>query len=69
MHPSKIILVAIDMAGYAVVFNLKGRFLVAQYNFKGPVGAAEFSQDGKVFVVTQAHGFFVYKCPPFWRTF
>lgn len=29
IHPKGIIIIAIDMAGYAVVFNLKGMFQVA----------------------------------------
>lgn len=62
-------MIAIDMAGYAVVFNLKAMFLVAEFNFKAPVSSASFSEDGKLFAVTQAHGFYVYQCPSFWRTF
>lgn len=69
MHPQGVILVAIDMVGYAVVFNVKGMFQVAQFNFKGSVSSASFSEDGNLFCVTQAHGFLVYECPSFWRTF
>lgn len=29
IHPQGIIIVAVDLAGYAVVFNLKGMFIVA----------------------------------------
>jgi hypothetical protein len=29
IHPKGVILIAIDMAGYAIVFNLKGMFQVA----------------------------------------
>lgn len=69
IHPKGVIMIAIDMAGYAVVFNLKAMFQVAEFNFKGAVSSASFSEDGKLFVITQAHGFFVYECPSFWRTF
>lgn len=69
IHPKGVIIIAIDMAGYAVVFNLKGMFQVAEFNFKGTVSSAHFSEDGKLFCVTQAHGFLVYECPSFWRTF
>jgi len=69
IHPQGVILVAIDMAGYAIVFNLKGMFQVAEFNFKGTVSSATFSDDGKIFCITQAHGFMVYECPSFWRTF
>lgn len=69
IHPQGVILVAIDMAGYAVVFNLKGMFTVAEFNFKGAVSSASFSDDGKLFSITQNHGFAVYECPSFWRTF
>lgn len=69
LHPTGTILVAIDMAGFAVVFNCKGMFTVAEFNFKGPVSSASFSEDGKLFVITQNHGFCVYQCPSFWRTF
>lgn len=69
MHPQGVIMIAIDMVGYAVVFNVKAMFLVAEFNFKAPVSSAAFSEDGKLFVVTQAHGFCVYQCPSFWRTF
>lgn len=41
------------MAGYAVVFNLKGMFIIAEYNFKGLVIAAQFSPDGKLFAIAQ----------------
>jgi hypothetical protein len=41
-----IILIAIDKAGYAVIFNLKGYFTIAEFNFKGVVITAQFSQDG-----------------------
>ena len=43
MHPQGVILVAIDMVGYAVVFNVKGMFQVAEFNFKGSVSSALFS--------------------------
>jgi hypothetical protein len=43
MHPSGVIIIAIDMVGYAVVFNLKGMFQVAEFNFKGTVSSADFS--------------------------
>lgn len=69
IHPQGVILVAIDMVGYAIVFNLKGMFQVAEFNFKGTVSSASFSDDGKIFCITQAHGFMVYECPSFWRTF
>lgn len=69
VHPTGVILVAVDLAGYAIVFNLKGMFTIAEYNFKAPVSTALFSDDGKLFCVTQSHGFLVYECPSFWRTF
>lgn len=69
IHPNGIIIVAIDIVGYAVVFNVKGMFQVAEFNFKGNVSTAGFSEDGNLFAVTQAHGFYVYQCPSFWRTF
>lgn len=43
ISPDGVILVAIDMAGYAVVFNLKGSFVVAEFNFKGVISMATFS--------------------------
>jgi hypothetical protein len=43
IHPKGVILVAIDMAGYGIVFNLKGMFQVAEFNFKGTVSSASFS--------------------------
>lgn len=67
--PDGVLLVAIDLAGYAVVFNLKGNFVVAEFNFKGPVNCAEFSSDGKLFAIAQNNGFFVYETPSYWRTF
>jgi hypothetical protein len=69
VHPKKIIMIVIDVVGYAVVYNLKGRFVIAEYNFKGVVGSAEFGEDGGLFVITQMHGFMVYKCPSVWKTF
>ena len=60
IHPSGVIMVAIDIVGYAIVFNLKGMFTIAEYNFKGSVTTAAFSDDGKLFAVVQAHGFMVY---------
>ena len=69
IHPIGSIVVAIDLAGYAVVFNIKGMFQVSEFNFKGNVSSASFSEDGKLFAVTQTHGFYVYQCPSFWRTF
>ena len=60
LHPSGIIMVAIDIVGYAIVFNIKGMFTIAEHNFKSSVSTASFSDDGKLFCVTQAHGFSVY---------
>lgn len=69
IDPTGTIMVAVDMAGFGLVWNLKGMFLVAEYNWKGVVSTAQFSQDGRLFAVTQNHGFQVYQCPSFWRTF
>lgn len=43
IHPQGVIMIAIDMAGYCVVFNLKAMFQVAEFNFKGAVSSATFS--------------------------
>ena len=69
ISPNGIVLIAIDMAGYAVIFNLKGNFVVGEFNFKGSANCAEYSEDGKLFAIAQNHGFYVYEAPPFWRTF
>jgi hypothetical protein len=53
-------MVAIDMAGRAVVFNLKGRFIIAEYNFKALVSIAKFSADGQLFAIGYDNGFTVY---------
>jgi hypothetical protein len=44
-------------------------FQVAEFNFKGSVASAVFSEDGRLFAVAQGQGFMVYECPSFWRTF
>ena len=67
--PDGVLLIAIDLAGYAVVFNLKGNFIVAEFNFKGNVNCAEFSNDGRLFAIAQNNGFCVYEAPSHWRTF
>ncbi len=57
------------MTGHAIVFNLKGNFIIAEFNFKNVVRIATFSKDGKLFAIAQDHGFSVYECPPLYRTF
>lgn len=61
--------IAIDKAGYSVIFNLKGYFIIAEFNFKGIVISSQFSADGELFGIAQEHGFIVYRSPSLYRTF
>lgn len=52
-----------------MIFNLKGYFTVAEFNFKAVVITAQFSADGELFAIAQDHGFIVYRSPSLYRTF
>ncbi len=69
ISPNGVVLIAIDKAGFAVIFNLKGSFSIAEFNFKGVVITAQFSKDGELFAIAQDHGFIVYRAPGLYRTF
>ena len=69
VSPNGIVMIAIDKAGYAVIFNLKGYFIIAEFNFKGVVIAAQFSADGELLAIAQDHVFIVYRSPCLFRTF
>jgi len=53
ISPNGVVLIAVDKAGYAVIFNLKGYFTIAEFNFKGVVITAQFSPDGELFAIAQ----------------
>lgn len=46
-------MIVIDKAGHAIVFNLKGQFVIAEFNFKAPVIMAQFSPDSCLFAIAQ----------------
>ncbi len=69
VSPNSTLLVAIDYAGHAILFNLHGQFVVGEFNFKGPVKCATFSCDGRLLAVGQNQGFSVYECNGVYRTF
>ena len=60
ISPNKTLIVAIDYAGHAILFNLYGNFVVGEFNFKGPVKCATFSLDGRLLAIGQNQGFSVY---------
>jgi periodic tryptophan protein 2 len=62
-------MVAVDREGMSVLYNLKGEFVIAHFNFKAPVKALCFSPDGKLLAVGIDRGFRIYESPPFLRTF
>ena len=45
--PDNLLLLAIDADGRCLVINKKRRALLHRFSFKGPVGAARFSPDGR----------------------
>lgn len=53
----------------AILYNLRGEFIIAHFNFKGPVQGICFSPDGKLLAVGIDRGFRVYEAPPFLRSF
>lgn len=62
-------IIAVDIVGYAVVYNLKGNFVIAEYNFKDFVRDIGYSSDGKLVYVLTGNGFVVYEAPGYWRSF
>ena len=60
ISPAATTLIAFDFAGHATIFNIKGNFIIGEFNFKGPVRRAVFSPDGKMLAVGQEQGFSVY---------
>ncbi len=64
-----VLLVAVDRTGMAVVFNLRGNFMVAEFNFKAQVASMAFSHDDQLFAVAMQTGFVVYEAPSYYRTF
>lgn len=69
VSPNQTLIIAIDFAGHATLFNLHGNFVVGEFNFKGPVKCAAFSPNGKLLAVGQNQGFSVYECNGVYRTF
>jgi len=69
ISPNRIILIAIDYAGHATIFNLQGNFIIGEFNFKGPVRTAVFSSDGVLLGIGQEQGFTVYECRSVYRCF
>ena len=47
VSPDGILLLAIDEQGRSLLINKKRRALLHHISFKGPVGAAKFSPDGR----------------------
>lgn len=39
-------MITIDVTGHAIIYNLKGRFIIGEFNFKGNVRVAVFSKKG-----------------------
>ena len=62
-------MIAVDIVGYAVVYNLKGNFIIAEYNFKDYVRDIGYSDDGKLVYTLTGQGFTVYEAPGYWRNF
>ncbi len=53
ISPNGVTLIAIDYTGHATIFNMQGNFVVGEFNFKGPVRTATFSEDGKLLGIGQ----------------
>lgn len=69
ISPSAVVMVSIDVSGHSVIFNLKGNFIIAEFQFPSIVSLAKFSTDGKLFAIGYDHGFIVYESPSVYRTF
>lgn len=53
VSPNGVTMIAIDYAGHATIFNLQGNFVIGEFNFKGPVRTATFSEDGRLLGIGQ----------------
>lgn len=69
MDPKGVVLVVIDLAGYGLVWNIKGEFSVGEFHFPGLVRCVTWSQEGKLLAVGIGRGFYLYEAPPCWRSF
>ena len=69
LSPDGTLLIAIDFSGHSTLFNLPGDFVIGEFNFKGSVRCATFSDDGRLLCIGQGQGFTVYECGSLYRCF